>query len=65
MNKRYHLFFRASKEKKRIIILWLRYPRKDGDKNDCYEVFKNLVKKGEFPESFASLLAKCQIEEDL
>ncbi len=60
---RYRLFFRAFKEKKVIIILWLGFPRKEGDKKDCYQVFSKKVLQGEFPDSLDSLLV--QTEDDL
>ncbi|MBE9190473.1 type II toxin-antitoxin system YhaV family toxin [Gloeocapsopsis crepidinum LEGE 06123] len=55
---RYRLFFRAlqTPEHKAIFILWLGYPRKQGDKNDCYKAFTKMVQKGEFPESIDDLL---------
>lgn len=55
---RYRLFFRAIKtpEQKAIFILWLGYPRKEGDKNDCYAVFTKMVGRGEFPENVDELL---------
>jgi len=55
---RYRLFFRAmqTSESKAIFILWLGYPRKEGDKNDCYKVFTKMVASGEFPESLDELL---------
>lgn len=36
---RYRLFFRTlqTPEHKAIFILWLGYPRKQGDKNDCFD----------------------------
>ncbi|MEA5552373.1 type II toxin-antitoxin system YhaV family toxin [Anabaena cylindrica UHCC 0172] len=34
--ERYRLFFRVFKEQKIIIILWLGFSRKEGDKKDCY-----------------------------
>ena len=61
---RYRLFFRAFKEKKIIIILWLGFPRKQGDKKDCYQVFSKKIAQGQFPESLASLLAECDETED-
>jgi toxin YhaV len=60
---RYRLFFRAFKEKKVIIILWLGFPRKEGDKKDCYQVFSKKVINGEFPESLESLLTECTPED--
>ncbi|MBH8575126.1 type II toxin-antitoxin system YhaV family toxin [Nostocaceae cyanobacterium CENA369] len=59
--ERYRLFFRAFKEQKIIIILWLGYPRKEGDKKDCYQVFTKKVENGELPESIDELLAECEI----
>jgi toxin YhaV len=56
---RYRLFFKVDNQKKAIVILWLGYPRKEGDKNDCYEVFKKMVARGEFPENFDQLIAMC------
>ncbi|MDZ8260283.1 type II toxin-antitoxin system YhaV family toxin [Nostoc sp. ChiQUE01b] len=60
--ERYRLFFRALKEPKIIIILWLGFPRKEGDKKDCYQVFTKKVENGEFPESVDNLLAECELE---
>ena len=60
--ERDRLFFRAFKEQKIIIILWLGFPRKEGDKKDCYEVFTKTVKNGEFPESIDELKAECEEE---
>lgn len=57
---RYRLFFRAFKEKKIIIILWLGFPRKEGDKKDCYQVFTKKIAQGEFPTSLESLLSECE-----
>lgn len=56
--KRYRLFFRPlqTPEHKAIFILWLGYPRKAGDKNDCYRAFTKMVLRGEFPESLDDLL---------
>ena len=28
------------------MILWLGYPRRDGDRNDCFAVFTRLVQRG-------------------
>ncbi|MFN8747752.1 MAG: type II toxin-antitoxin system YhaV family toxin [Pseudanabaena sp.] len=41
-----------------LIILWLGFPRKEGDKNDCYEVFSRMVRNGDFPNDLDQLLAK-------
>lgn len=57
---RYRLFFRAlqTPEHKAIFILWLGYPRKAGDKNDCYKTFAKMVERGDYPESLDELLLK-------
>jgi toxin YhaV len=54
---RYRLFFRVfqTPEQKAIFILWLGYPRKAGDKKDCYKAFTRMVIRGEFPESLDDL----------
>jgi toxin YhaV len=56
---RYRLFFRVfdTSEMKAIVILWLGYPRKEGDKNDCYAAFTKMVNRGEFPEEIAELIS--------
>ncbi|MCG9893053.1 MAG: type II toxin-antitoxin system YhaV family toxin [Thermosynechococcaceae cyanobacterium MS004] len=56
--ERYRLFFRAIKTpgQNAIFILWLEYPRKAGDKNDCYAAFGRMVNRGDFPESLDELL---------
>jgi toxin YhaV len=46
---RYRLFFKVFPQQKTIIILWLGFPRKEGDKKDCYRVFAKMIKKGQFP----------------
>ncbi|QUS61836.1 type II toxin-antitoxin system YhaV family toxin [Synechocystis sp. PCC 7339] len=53
---RYRLFFRVFPEQKTIIILWLGFPRKQGDKKDCYAVFEKLVRQGEFPQTMTEFL---------
>ncbi len=57
---RYRLFFRAFKQRKVIIIFWLAFPRKEGDKKDCYQVFSKKVFNGEFPNSLEDLLRECE-----
>lgn len=56
--ERYRLFFRVLKtpEQNAIFILWLGYPRKEGDRNDCYAAFGRMVKRGEVPETLDELL---------
>lgn len=64
--ERYRLFFRAfDTPSKVIVILWLGFPRKEGAKNDCYEVFTKMVIRGTFPDSLDQLLADCEIEDEL
>ncbi|MUG97792.1 type II toxin-antitoxin system YhaV family toxin [Scytonema sp. UIC 10036] len=62
--ERYRLFFRAfdTPELKAIVILWLGFPRKDGAKDDCYEVFTKMVARGIFPDSLDELIAHCEAE---
>jgi toxin YhaV len=59
---RYRLFFRAiqTKEYKAIFVLWLGYPRKQGDKNDCYKAFTKMVERGDFPNSLDALILDSQ-----
>jgi toxin YhaV len=59
LSGRYRLFFRVfdTLEMKAIVILCLGYPRKDGDRNDCYEVFTKMVNRGKFPKKMAELIA--------
>lgn len=56
--ERNRLFFRPLKtsEQKAIFILWLGYPRKAGDKNDCYAAFGRMVNRGDFPATLDELL---------
>jgi toxin YhaV len=61
---RYRLFFKVFSQQKVIIILWLGFPRKEGDKKDCpkgyrfayYRVFAKMVKKGQFPLSLKDII---------
>jgi toxin YhaV len=55
---RYRLFFRAftSEERQVILVLWLGYPRKAGDKRECYEVFTKMIGNGNFPDGLQELL---------
>lgn len=53
---KYRLFFLVKTEKCMIVILWLGYPREQGSRKDCYEVFKKKVTKGEFPIDSEDLL---------
>ena len=40
------------------MILWLGFPRKEGAKNDCYQVFTKMVERGTFPDSLDELIAQ-------
>ena len=62
LNDRYRLFFKAFEEKKRIFIIWLGYPRKEGDKDDCYAVFTKMVDSGELPTSLGAFMEDCGIK---
>ncbi len=64
--ERYRLFFRAfeTSERKSIVILWLGFPRKEGAKDDCYQVFSKMVAQGDFPDGMEPLLAECSLLED-
>jgi toxin YhaV len=63
LSDRYRLFFRAfeSGGRKVLIVLWLGFPRKEGDKNDCYEVFSRMVHNGDFPENLEQLLLETDV----
>ena len=58
--ERYRLFFRAfdTEDLKAIVILWLGFPRKEGAKDDCYQVFTKMIERGTFPDSLDELLAE-------
>ncbi|MEC4818787.1 MAG: type II toxin-antitoxin system YhaV family toxin [Scytonema sp. PMC 1069.18] len=60
--ERYRLFFRAfdTPELKAIVILWLGFPRKEGAKNDCYQVFSKMVVQGIFPDNLDELIAELE-----
>jgi toxin YhaV len=62
---RYRLFFRVfdTQELKAIVILWLGFPRKEGAKDDCYEVFTKMVEQGTFPDSLDELVPETDINE--
>jgi toxin YhaV len=57
---RYRLFFRPFEagDRRLLLILWLGFPRKAGDRNDCYAAFSRMVQRGEFPEDWPSLQAE-------
>jgi toxin YhaV len=63
LSDRYRLFFRAfeSGDRKVLIVIWLGFPRKEGDKNDCYEVFSRMVHNGDFPENLEQLLLETDV----
>jgi toxin YhaV len=60
LSQRYRLFFRAfdTPELKSIVILWLGFPRKEGAKDDCYQVFTKMVTRGTFPDSLDELITE-------
>jgi toxin YhaV len=51
-------------ELKAIVILWLGFPRKEGAKDDCYDVFTKMVTRGTFPDSLDELLGDCGVNVD-
>ena len=46
---------------KAIFVLWLGYPRKAGDRDDCYSKFKQLVLASNFPATYEDLLESSEI----
>jgi toxin YhaV len=64
--ERYRLFFRVfdTPELKAIVILWLGFPRKEGAKDDCYDVFTKMVTRRTFPDSLDELLGDCGVNVD-
>jgi len=54
---RYRLFFRPfeAEGRKLLVILWLGFPRKDGDHKDCYAVFQQMLQRGDPPQDWKSL----------
>ena len=62
--QRYRLFFRAFADQKVIVILWLGFPRKEGDAQDCYAVFSRMVANVKLPESYKSLLDETESMND-
>ena len=63
--QRYRLFFRAFAERRVIIILWLGFPRKEGDRRDCYQIFSRMVANGKLPDSYESLVAAFELEDEV
>jgi toxin YhaV len=63
--QRYQLFFRAFADRRVIIILWLGFPRKEGDRRDCYQVFSRMVANGKLPDSYESLVAEFDLDDEL
>ena len=53
---RYRLFFKVFPQQKIIIILWLGFPRKEGEKKDCYRIFSKMVEKGQFPVNLEDII---------
>ncbi|MDZ8226600.1 type II toxin-antitoxin system YhaV family toxin [Nostoc sp. ChiVER01] len=64
--ERYRLFFKVfdTEQLKVIVILWLGFPRKEGAKNDCYQVFTKMVEQGKFPDTLDELLKDYEITDD-
>lgn len=62
--QQYRLFFRAFADQKTIVILWLGFPRKEGDRKDCYAVFSKMVANGQLPDSYELLLEQCDSTEN-
>ncbi|MBW4625565.1 MAG: type II toxin-antitoxin system YhaV family toxin [Brasilonema octagenarum HA4186-MV1] len=64
--QRYRLFFRAfdTPELKAIVILWLGFPRKEGAKDDCYQVFTKMVARLTFPDSLDELIAEPETNQE-
>ena len=63
--QRYRLFFRTFAKRRVIIILWLGFPRKEGDRRDCYQVFSRMVANGKLPDSYESLVAAFDLEDEI
>jgi toxin YhaV len=63
--QRYRLFFRAFADRRVIIILWLGFPRKEGDRRDCYQVFSRMLANGKLPDSYESLVAEFNLDDEL
>lgn len=52
---RARLFYIGSREKRRVIVLFIGMQRKEGDKNDPYVLLAKLVNAGRFDSDFAEL----------
>lgn len=57
---RHRLFFRPFEADghRLLLILWLGYPRKEGDRNDCDAAFTRMVRRGDLPDSRSELQAE-------
>ena len=44
-----------------LLILWLGFPRKEGDRNDCYATFSRMMSRGDCPEDWQSLKAEMDL----
>jgi len=56
---RYRLFFRFDSQRKAIVYAWMNDEgglRKEGDRNDPYNVFRRMLQRGKPPTSFDDLL---------
>lgn len=57
--QRYRLFFKFTSAQHKIVYAWLndeRTLRKDGSKKDVYEVFQQMLRRGEVPDGIEQLL---------
>jgi toxin YhaV len=63
--QRYRLFFRAFAERKVVTILLLGFPRTEGDRRDCYQVFSRMVANGKLPDSYESPVAAFDLEDEI
>ena len=60
---RYRLFFKFTSAQHKVVYAWLNDDstlRKDSDKNDVYEVFKRLLRRGDVPDSIEELLRRAR-----
>jgi toxin YhaV len=59
LSPRYRLFFRFTSTDSKIVYAWLNDEhsiRKEGAKNDVYEVFKGMLRRGDVPNSLEALM---------
>ena len=46
-------------------MLFRSFPRKEGDRRDCYQVFSRMVANGKLPDSYESLVAAFDLEDEI